>query len=224
MDPSYYLSLPSLCWDIALKISKIQLELLTDENMLMIFEKAKRGGLSQCSKRYIKANNKYLPNYDPTKLSTYLLYIDATNLYGKAMTMPLPYKNFKENNDLVIKLNSKINENYNHFLKEIYTYEDLGMQFVVDLEYPKELHDLHNNYPLAPEHRKVNKVDKLLTLYDKEDYSVHIKTLCLCHRNSSRSKLYYQIYLQNYFIITRLVLSQTFTKITINSVINEILI
>jgi hypothetical protein len=99
LDPSYYISLPSLCWDIALKISKIQLELLTDETMLMIFEKAKRDGLSQCSKRYIKANNKYLPNYDHSKPSTYLLYIDANNLYGKAMTMPLPYKNFSENND-----------------------------------------------------------------------------------------------------------------------------
>jgi hypothetical protein len=73
-------------------------------------------------KRYIRANNKYLPNYDPSKPSTYLLYIDATNLYGKAMTMLLPYKNFSENNNLVTKLNSIINENCDNFLKEIYTY------------------------------------------------------------------------------------------------------
>ncbi len=88
--------------------------------------------------------------------------------------MQLPYRNFRENNNLKEKLNSLL-EKYDLFLQEIYSYESQGVQLEVDLEYPLKLHELHNDFPLAPEDRKINKVDKLLaTLYNKDEYSIHI--------------------------------------------------
>ena len=80
-------------------IKDFGIELLTDMDTYLLFEKSIRGGLSQISKRYAKANNKYVPNYDPNDLSSFILYLDANNLYGKAMSSYLPYKNFKWNTE-----------------------------------------------------------------------------------------------------------------------------
>ena len=78
------------------------LELLTDENMLLLFEKGIRGGICNAICKYAKANNKYMKNYDSSKKSTYLMYVDANNLYGYAMCKKLPIGNFKWVEDLSI--------------------------------------------------------------------------------------------------------------------------
>jgi len=79
-----------------LKTTKIELELLTDINMYNFIMKGIRGGLVQCSKRQSIANNKYLGNnYDCSKVSNYIVYLDVKHLYGYTMSQAIPYKNFK---------------------------------------------------------------------------------------------------------------------------------
>jgi hypothetical protein len=95
LDPAHYISSPGLSWDAMLKFTKIELELLTDQNMLLMIMEEIRNGLSCIMKRYVEANNKYMINYDPTKESSYLVPVDANNLYGDAMSFKLPCKAFK---------------------------------------------------------------------------------------------------------------------------------
>ena len=95
LDPAYHLSAPGLPWHSCLKKTGVKLELLTDNNMLLQFEKGIRGGIVTAVHKYAKANNKHMKNYDSTKQSTYLMYVDAKNLYGYAMSKKLPVDNFK---------------------------------------------------------------------------------------------------------------------------------
>ena len=96
LDPVQYITLPSFTWDAMLKYTGVTLELLTDIDMVILFQKAMRGGLSQSSKRYAEANNKYMgEDYDPNKPDTYLFYGDVNNLYGWGMSEYLPEGGFK---------------------------------------------------------------------------------------------------------------------------------
>jgi hypothetical protein len=91
LDPANYLSAPSLAWDAMLLLTGIELELITDLKILDMVERMKRGGLCFVgSKRYVKANNKYLEDFDPNKPETYIMYWDANNLYGWAMSQLAP--------------------------------------------------------------------------------------------------------------------------------------
>jgi len=152
-----------------LKMTKQWLELLNDYNMILMIENGIRGGISQCSNRYAVANNKYMKeNYDKTKESTFLEYLDANNLYGWAMSKYLPYGGFKWGDTNIDVLNIPDDSHKGYILE-------------VGLSYPKELHDLHSDLPVAPENRIGNeKLPKLLTtLYDKKKYVVHYTTLKL---------------------------------------------
>ena len=82
LDPAHFLSAPGLAWQACLKKTEVKLELLTDNDMLLMFEKGIRGGMCQVSHHYAKANNKYLKNHDKNNESSYLEYLDANNLYG----------------------------------------------------------------------------------------------------------------------------------------------
>ena len=81
---------PPRIWNCALKISEAELELITDPETFLFFENAIRGGISTISHQYAKTNNKYLANYDPDLQSEFLIYLDANNLYGYALSQTLP--------------------------------------------------------------------------------------------------------------------------------------
>ena len=96
LDPVHYFTSPGLSWDACLKIKGVELELITNINMLLMFERCIRGGISMISNRYGKANNKYMgESFNKNEPSKYLMYLDANNLYGTAMCMKLPTHGFK---------------------------------------------------------------------------------------------------------------------------------
>ena len=165
LDPAHYYTAPGLAWDAALKVTDVNLELLSDIDMLLMVEKGIRGGVSMVSNRYGKANNKYMGDkFNSNEPSKYIQYLDANNLYGWAMSKPLPTHGFK-------------------WMKtsELNVWEKTPCILEVDLEYPKELHDLHNDYPLDPEQIVVNKVGKLISnLCNKKKYVIHYENLKQC--------------------------------------------
>ena len=165
LDPFWYYTAPGLAWDAALKISKIELELLTDPDMYLMVEDGIRGGISTIMKRYAKANNPYITNFNPEEENIHIQYLDANNLYGWAMSQPLPVDGFKWMKESELP-------NWNRLC------DGEGCILEVDLEYPEDLHDTHNEYPLAPERLRVNKVDKLIpNLNNKKNYVIHHKNL-----------------------------------------------
>ena len=95
LDPAHYYTSPGLSWDALLKKTGVELELLTDIDMHLFVERGMRGGISMVSKRHAKANNPQVPGYDPSKPKKHIMYLDANNLYGWAMSKPLPTRDFK---------------------------------------------------------------------------------------------------------------------------------
>ena len=132
LDPAHFLSLPGLAWQACLKKTNVELELLTHYNMLLMVGEGIRGGICHSIQRYSKANNKYMKNYDESKESSYIQYLDANNLYGWAMSQKLPVHDFKWIEDT-----SKINE---EFIKNYDENNDKAYILQVDVKYPKELH------------------------------------------------------------------------------------
>ena len=108
LDPAHFLSLPGLAWQACLKKTNIELELLTDYDMLLMVEEGIRGGICHSIHRYAKANNKYMKNYNNNEESSYIQYLDANNLYGWAMSKKLPVNGFK----WIETAESVINEDY----------------------------------------------------------------------------------------------------------------
>ena len=191
LDPCHYFTSPGLSWDAMLKMTNIKLELMTDIDMFQFIEKGLRGGISYIANRYGKANNKYMKKYDEKAPSKYIMYLDANNLYGWAMSQYLPTGRFRW---MTQKQIDKID------LAKYKEDSDKGIILEVDLKYPKELHDLHNDYPLAAEKIKVTNdmlseycknisdkynisiglVHKLIpTLSNKKNYVLHYRNLQL---------------------------------------------
>ena len=111
-----------------------------------------------------------MKNYDENEESSFLEYLDVNNLYGWAMSEPLPVDGFNWMEDL-----SKTDED---FIKNSDKNSGKGYILEVDVEYPKNLHDLHSDLPFLPERMKIDKCNKLVcNLYDKKDYVVHIRSL-----------------------------------------------
>ena len=170
LDPAYFLTTPGLSWWACLKKTVVKLELLTDENMFLMYEKGISGGMCQVTCKYAEANNKYMKNYDKNKESSFLIYVDANNLYGWAMSKKLPLDGFKWVDDLSVFTED--------FIKSYDEEGDVGYLLVVDIEYPKAIRMLHSDLPFLPDRMKVNKVKKLVcNVTDKENYSIHIVAL-----------------------------------------------
>ena len=190
LDPAHYYTSPGLSWDALLKKTRVELELLTDYDQHLFIEKGMRGGISMVSKRHARANNPAIKGYDPEKPNSHILYLDANNLYGWAMSQPLPTGGFRWVEDCD-RLHEKISDLPDDGAE--------GYMLEVDLEYPKELHGVHNAYPLAPERMVVPKkwmseyqqdllgagvapteVEKLVpNLRDKGRYVLHYRNLQL---------------------------------------------
>ena len=177
-----------------LKMTNIKLELMTDVDMFQFIEKGMHGGVSYIANKYGKAYNKYMKKYDEKVPSKYIMYLDANNLYGWAMSQYLPTGNFKWMSDKEIKQIDL--EKYKADGKK-------GLILEVDLEYSHELHNLHNlrnDYPVCPEKVKVSNdmlsgycqkiankynisiglVSKLIpTLREKKEYVLHYRNLQL---------------------------------------------
>ena len=168
-DPAHFVSLPGLAWQAYLKKTNIELELLTDYDMLLMVEEGIRGGICHSVHRYAKANNKYMKNYNNNEESSYIQYLDANNLYGWVMSKKLPVNGFKWIN------NNVINE---EFIKNYTENDNKGYIFEVDVKYPKRLHELHSDLPFLSERMEVNKCKKLVcNLFNKKKYVTHINSL-----------------------------------------------
>lgn len=166
LDPAHYYTAPGLSWDAMLKQTKVKLELLTDIDQIAFVKAGIRGGVSQCSNRYAKANNKFLDDHNENAPESYLAYFDANNLYGWAMSQFLPEGGFEW-------VSSETNF-------EVDDTSEYGFILEVDLEYPEELHDSHSDLPLCPENICVgeSKEKKLVpNLNNKEKYKIHYQNL-----------------------------------------------
>ena len=204
LDPAHYYTSPGLSWDAIFKKTGVELELLTDLEKYLFVERRMRGGISMVSMRYSKANNPLVPDYDPSKPNKYVVDLDANNLYGWAMSKPLPKKNFKCKRVLPTE---------EEILKKEETAEN-GWILEVDLEYPKELHEEHNSFPLGPEKKQVKKewmsdyqnslikdlylkppkCNRLLsTLQDKNNYVVHYRNLQFHHKQSMKLRRVHRV-------------------------------
>ena len=175
LDPVYYFTAPGLAWDACLKTTGIQLELLSKNNMLLLFEKGIRGEISIISNRYGKANNKYMrKGYNKNIPSKYLMYLDENNLYGCGMSMKLPTHGFKW------LTGGEMEKLFNNQVLQVW--EKTPCILEVDLEYPENLHDLHNDYPFCPERVECkNGVKKLIpNLRNKTKYPIHYRNLIQC--------------------------------------------
>ena len=124
LDPAHFLSAPGLAWQACLKKTKVELELLADIDMLLMVEKGIRGGIFQATYRYARANNKYMNDYDKNFESSYLVFLDANNLYGWAMSQKLLINGFEW-----VKKLSRFNE---RFIKNYSEISDRGYFLEVD--------------------------------------------------------------------------------------------
>ena len=160
-----FFSAPRLVWQACFKKTGVNLGSLTDIDMSLMVEEGIRGGISQAIYRYAKANNKFMNNYDKSIESSYLMYLDANNLYGWAMSQKLPINRFKWAEDL-----SEFNES---FIKSYDENSDRGYFLEVDVEYPKNLFNSHKNLPFLA--KKVQKI--ICGIEDKEKYVVRLRAL-----------------------------------------------
>ncbi|XP_054279772.1 uncharacterized protein LOC128997944 [Macrosteles quadrilineatus] len=211
LDPAHYLTLSSYAWDVMLFKTGVILDTLQDVDQYLFFEKGIRGGLTQCVTRHVTANNKFTrmenkigdrngqcaSTSEENDDDTFLIHNDANNLYGWAMSQPLPYAQFEwlsraECDDLNIA--------------DIPSDGEYGYVLEVDLEYPKDhaIHDKHSGLPFCPKVRKApiyqlpyssdditnsgaGRSNKLTaTLTDKEEYVIHHRYLQQAMENGLR--------------------------------------
>ena len=191
LDPSHYYTASNYSWEAMLKITKARVKLLSDIDQINFFKRGIRGGVAQCSHRSATANNKYMhEGYNPNEDTSYLLLLDMNNQYGLALQSFLPLDDFEwcTSDWIVNEENEEVSQDILNKILAIKHDSNVGYVFEVDLLYPKELHDDHNDMPFAPEKMKPphtrGSVEKLiLNLNDKQNYVIHYTNLqqCLNH-------------------------------------------
>ena len=164
LDPAHFYSAPGLSWSAMLKMTKVELQLITDIDSLNFVSHGIRGGVSFIAHRYAEANNPYIDNYDPTK-ELYLFLADANNLYAYGMTQNLPKSGFRFLSDREIQKLDILN---------VPDDGPKGYLLSVDLKYPEHLHDLHNDFPLVPEKKHIP--NAMLSDYAKQLWLEHHPT------------------------------------------------
>ena len=170
LDPAHFVSLPGLAWQACLKKTNVELELLTDYDMLLMIEEGIRGGICHAIQRYAKANNKCMKDYDKKNKSSYIQYLDANDLYGKAMTEKLSVRGFRWMDDI-----SRMDED---FVRGYDKNDIKGYILEVDVDYPNKLQNLLSDLPFLPERMVTNNTKKLVcNLNDKKNHVVHINVL-----------------------------------------------
>lgn len=191
LDPCHYYTAPGFSWDSMLKMTGVSIECFKEgqDDMLDMIQKGMRGGISMISTRYAKANNKYMKSYDSSMPSSHIMYLDANNLYGWAMSQYLPTGNFNWVDAATFTMESIMN---------ISNESETGYIFEYDVEIPEDKHDYFNDYPVCPESyigeysptmknimqkykiTQSNDVEKLIpNLYAKSKYVSHYRNLQL---------------------------------------------
>ena len=175
LDPCHYVSTPQLAWDAMLKTTKVKLEIFCEQNQDMHFyvEPHIRGGFSQISHRYAKANNQRCSTYDSSKPTSYIMCEDANSLYAGVMRMKLPLDEY-----------SFVNVNDFNTKEKILQLDDdgyYGYAILISATYPDSLHDLHSDFPVMPENKALT--SEMLSEYQKW------KMKCLQIPNDNTKKL-----------------------------------
>ncbi|XP_071055058.1 uncharacterized protein [Onthophagus taurus] len=176
LDPAHYYTAPGLSWDAMLKFTQIKLELLTDIDQVHFIKKGIRGGISFCGHRHAKGNNKYMADgtFNTDLPSNYLMYWDANNLYGWAMSQYMPVNEF-------VWLDAAQIGSFE--FRNVSDTSDYGYILNVDIEYPRELHDLHNDLPFLaenicpPNSKSVSDKRLIPNLFNKKNYVIHYRNL-----------------------------------------------
>lgn len=193
LEPCLFYGVPSLAWTACMKYTQYELDLLTDIDMYNFLESSIRGGFASVTKRYTKANNKYLNDYNPEEKNIFLILLDVVNLYGWSMSNLLPESQFEW---------LKTNECGTIDWSLIDTQGEFGYILEVDIQCDESLHDLHNDFPLALHNSKIPDselsafqktiLDQLMsfsgykriateklmgTFYEHKNYVVHFKNL-----------------------------------------------
>ena len=143
LDCLHFPSLPSMTLQLALKITGVELELISDLNIYVMLEAGIRGGLSYVAQRHAKANFPEMPDYRPDLPTSHVLYLDCNSLYTTCQSYPLPVGGFRFLSE---------SELANFDVASVSADSEIGYFVECDLRYPKHLHSSHNAYPLAPEH------------------------------------------------------------------------
>ena len=143
LDAAHYFSSPGLAWDAMLKMTGVELELMREREMHDIVDKGIRGRICNTSHKHAVANNVYIPETYNNKLpSSFIFYLDMNNLYGTAMSEPLPEKEFSF-------LSPEQVENFDFM--NVSDDGPMGFILEVDVDYLYKLHDFHSDYPLCCE-------------------------------------------------------------------------
>jgi len=198
LDPAYFLTLPSFAWCAMLKLTGVELKLITDMEQELFISSNIRGGISVISHRHAKGNNPYLEGYNRDEPNAYLLYLDCNNLYGASMSEPLPYDDFNFLTETEILRLDYLNVPDN---------SAIGYILEVDLIYPEYLHDLHNDYPLAPESLIIT--EDMLSPFCKSFAQKHLdsKKLVPNLRNKTKYTVHYRnlkLYVELGMIVTKI--------------------
>ena len=176
LDPAHFYTAPGLAWKACLKKTGVNLELLKDPDMLLMFERGIRGGITQSVHKCAIANNPYMGcKYDPLRPINYLQYLDANNLYGWVMSQPLLTGEFKWVDIENLKGGAReLKRTIDMMVRN--SNRGVGYVLEVDVKYPRELHDLHNDLPFMCKKIRVSGVEKLVpNLHDKKKYVIHVK-------------------------------------------------